>query len=89
MRRIVPPRGGSSRTGRSALSAMPSFRAGAPFVSHRSVSASPGIAAISFTFGADPSMMKADLPSASWPVRTLRTRQIMVSSKRRLSGAVE
>ena len=54
MRRIVPFAGGSSRTGRSALSALPSFRAGAPFVSHRSVSASPGIDVISLTFGAEP-----------------------------------
>jgi hypothetical protein len=32
---------------------------------------------ISFTFGARPSAMKVDRPSASWPVSTLRTRQIM------------
>jgi len=65
MRRIVPFFGGSSRTGRSALSALPAFRAGAPLVSHRSVSASPGMEAISFTLSARPSVRKIDLPSAS------------------------
>jgi len=82
MRRIVPLFGGSRRTGRSALSAEPSLRAGAPLVSHRSVSASPGIEAISFTFGASPSAMNTDRPRASCPVSTLRTLQIITFSSR-------
>src|SRR5262245_20675396 len=89
MRRLVPRRGGSSRTGRSALSAWPSFRAGAFFVSHTSVSARPGIEAISLTFGARPSMRNTDFPSASWPVTTRRTLQIIFSSGRAIGRAVE
>src|SRR3954469_11490970 len=74
MRRMVPSAGGSSLMRPVAASPLPVLEAGEVRVRHRSVSATPGIDAISRTFGALPSMMKTDLPSLSWPVTTLRMR---------------
>src|SRR6185503_4109558 len=74
MRRIVPSAGGSSLIRPVAASALPAFEAGELLVRHRSVSATPGIDAISRTLGALPSMTKIDWPSLSWPVTTRRMR---------------
>jgi hypothetical protein len=65
MRSSVPAFGGSSLTGRAAASALPALLAGEAVVSHRSVSATPGIDSISLTFGARPSIRKKDRPVAS------------------------
>src|SRR5439155_18254879 len=78
MRRIVPFSGGSRRTGLAAASLLPSLLAGDARVSQRSVSASPGIDAISLTLGARPSLTIIDLPPLSCPVTTLRTLQTIV-----------
>jgi hypothetical protein len=56
--------GGSSFTGRPAASALPSLLAGDVVVSHRSVSATPGIDSISLILGARPSVRKTDRPCA-------------------------
>ena len=59
---MVPPLGGSSLTGRDAASALPLLLAGDDVVSHKSVSARPGIESISLMLGARPSMRKNDRP---------------------------
>jgi hypothetical protein len=74
MRRIVPSAGGSSLIRPVAASALPAFDAGDVRVRHKSVSATPGIDAISSRLGALPSMTKTDLPSLSCPVTTRRMR---------------
>ena len=71
-RKIVPLGGGSRRTGRAAASAWPSLLAGAPVVSPRSGSASPGMPGISLTLVAKPSARMVERPWASWPVSTRR-----------------
>ena len=74
MRRIVPLAGGSSLILPAAASSLPALEAGDVLVRHRSVSATPGIDAISSTLGALRSSTKTDLPFLSWPVTTRRMR---------------
>ena len=64
MRKTVPLLGGSSLTGRAAASALPWLLAGDVVVSHKSVSATPGIDSISLMLGARPSVRNTDLPLA-------------------------
>ena len=74
MRRIVPLAGGSSLILPAAASWLPLLDAGEVLVRHRSVRATPGIDAISSTFGALRSSVKIDRPFLSWPVTTRRMR---------------
>src|SRR5512132_2110636 len=72
MRKIVPPGGGSSTTGRQAASACPTLSAGDPSVTHRLVSAKSSTPGNARTWGEGSSLMIIDLPSSLWPVTTRR-----------------
>ncbi len=72
-RKTEPPAGGSSTTGPSALSAVPSFRAGVDRVTQRSVMPRPGRFGFSSRAVASPSLSTIDLPAGSWPVTIRRT----------------
>jgi hypothetical protein len=79
--KMVPLRGGSSDMRRRAASALPALDAGAPLLTHRSVSAKSARPGSVSTWGDGASLTMMERPRASWPVMMRRIGLIMAASR--------